>query len=248
MRINEYALSLPDAVPVLNLDCKLNPAYIDAALIEALENLEPYGAGNPQPLFGIFNVTLEAIRPVGEGKHLRLSFVKGNTHFVAMKFSTTPNEFQFREGDVVDLAVRIDKNEFRGEVKASVQIRDMRFSGVDEDNLFKSQLLYEKFKRGDTLSSHEARFLTPAREFLLAVFGLLKQYKVWTYDVETLMFRAKCPAERYCTMLVAVDVLNELGLIKKEGNSIIFDGDGRKTDLSASKILNELNNIQKGEQ
>lgn len=247
-RINEYANTLPDTVPTLLLDCKLNPAYIDAALVESLETLEPFGAGNPQPLFGIFGVTLESIRPVGEGKHLRLSFVKGNTQFVAMKFSTTLVDFQFCEGDVVDLAVRIDKNEFRGEVKASVQIRDMRFSGLDDETFFKSQLLYEKYKRGENLTPHEARFLTPAREFLLGVFGLLKQYKQWQYDVETLTVRAKCPIERYCTMKVALDVLLEMKLIKYENEHIIFDGDGKKADLSQSEILNKLNKMQGGEQ
>ncbi len=247
-RINEYASGIPDVVPTLTLDCKLNPAYIDAALVESLENLEPFGAGNPQPLFGIFGVRLESIRPVGEGKHLRLSFTKGTTQFTAMKFSTTMTDFPFCEGDTVDLAVRVDKNEFRGEVKASVQIREMRFSGVDEDNLFKSLALYEKYKRGEKLSTHEARFLTPNREFLLGVYGLLKQYKVWQHDVETLTYRAKCPMERYCTMLVSIDVLCEMGLIKQESGKLIFDGDGKKADLSQSNILNTLNKLQGGEQ
>ncbi len=247
-RINEFASAIPDVVPTLTLDCKLNPAYIDAALVESLENLEPFGAGNSQPLFGIFGVRLDSIRPVGEGKHLRLSFTKGTTQFVAMKFSTTVAEFPFCEGDMVDLAVRIDKNEFRGEIKASVQIREMRFSGVDEENLFKSQSLYEKYKRGEGLTSREARFLTPNREFLLGAYGLLKQYKVWQHDVETLLFRAKCPMERYCTMLVSLDVLCELELIKNDNGKLIFDGDGKKADLSQSKILNYLNRLQGGEQ
>ncbi len=246
LRINEFANGTDDVTPTLTLDCKLNPAYIDASLAESLEMLEPFGAGNTQPIFGIFGVTIDSIKPVGEGKHLRLAFSKGNTQFVAMKFSTTLNDFQFVEKDVVDLAVRIDKNEFRGEVKASVQIRDMRFSGVDEDNLFKSQALYEKYRRGDNLNSHEARFLTPTREFLLGVYGILKQYKVWQYDIETLIHRAKCPVERYCTMLVSVDVLCELGLLKQENGQLIFDGNGKKADLSQSEILNNLNKIQGG--
>ena len=248
VRINEFANKVNDVVPTLMLDCKLNPAYIDASLAESLEMLEPFGAGNAQPLFGIFGVTIENIRPVGEGKHLRLTFSKGNTQFVAMKFSTTMNEFPFVENDVVDLAVRIDKNEFRGEVKASVQIRDMRFSNVDEDKLFKSQALYEKYRRCEDLTPHEARFLTPTREFLLGVYGVLKQYKLWQHDIETLTYRAKCPIERYCTMMVSVDVLCELGLIKRENGQLIFDGEGKKADLSQSEILNNLNRIQGGEQ
>lgn len=246
-RINEFAADYPNVVPTLTLDCKLNPAYINASLVHSLESLEPYGAGNPQPLFGIFGVTLTGVKPVGEGKHLRLSFIKGNTSFTAMKFSTTQSQFPYCEGDVVDLAVRIDKNEFRGEVKASVQIKDIRFSGVNEDNLFKSRELYEKYMRGEELTSHEARFLTPAREFLLGVFNLIKAYKLWQFDVETLCVRAKCPPERYCTMLTALDVLAEAELVKCEKGQIVFDGDGKKADLSKSEILNNLNIMQRGE-
>lgn len=242
--INEYAKTIEDAVPTLMLDCKLNPAYINASLVESLETLEPFGAGNPQPLFGIFGVRLSSIQPVGEGKHLRLGFTKANTQFTAMKFGATLNDFPFREGDIVDLAVRIEKNEFRGEIKASVQIRDIRFSGVDEENLFKSMELYEKYKRREKLNPQEAKFLTPTREFLLGVFNFLKSYNIWSFDIETMLIRAKCPTQKYCTMQVSVDVLVELGLIRKENETLIFDGNGKKADLSSSKILKELNEMQ----
>lgn len=242
--INEYAKTIEDAVPTLMLDCKLNPAYINASLVETLETLEPFGAGNPQPLFGIFGVRLSTIQPVGEGKHLRLGFTKANTQFTAMKFGATLNDFPFREGDIVDLAVRIEKNEFRGEIKASVQIRDIRFSGVDEDKLFKSMELYEKYKRREKLNSQEAKFITPTREFLLGVFNFLKSYNVWSFDIETMLIRAKCPIEKYCTMQVSVDVLIELGLIRKENETLIFDGNDKKADLSNSEILKELNEMQ----
>ncbi len=47
-------------------------------------------------------------------------------------------------------------------------------------------------------------------------------------------------------MRVSVDVLCELELIKHKGEQIIFDGDGKKADLSKSKILEYLNEM-KGE-
>lgn len=238
--INAYASSCEETVPTLMLDCKLNPAYINAQLAESLEALEPFGAGNPQPVFGIFGVRITGIKPVGEGKHLRMSFTKGNTQFCAMKFSTTLKELPYREGDTVDLAVKIDKNEFRGEIRASVQIKDMRFSGIDEDKLFKSRALYEKYMRGETLTCHEARFLTPSRDFLLGVFNFLKNYGGWQFGIESMLVRTNCPAENLCKMQISVDVLCELGLIRQERGIIIFDGDGKKADLSASAVLNGL--------
>ena len=87
----------------------------------------------------------------------------------------------------------------------------------------------------------------PTRDFLLGVYNLIKQYKKWPYDVETLTYRAKCPVERYCTMLVSLDVLSELKLIYYENEQIVFDGDGKKADLSQSKILNQLNQMKGGE-
>ena len=242
--INEYAKSIQETVPTLTLDCKLNPAYINTELVLSLETLEPFGAGNAQPLFGIFGVKVCSVQPISEGKHLRINFSKGNTYFTAMKFSSTLENFPYREGDLVDLAVKIEKNEFRGEVKPSVQIREVRFAGIDEENLFKSCGLYEKYMRGDALTPHEARFLTPSRDFLLGVFNFVKKYITWTYDIETMLVRTGCPTENYCKMLVAVDVLFELGLIKRENETIIFDGAGKKADLSQSKILNYLNSVQ----
>lgn len=238
--INEYALSCEETVPTLMLDCKLNPAYINAQLAESLEALEPFGAGNPQPVFGIFGVRITGIKPVGDGKHLRISFTKGNTQFCAMKFSTTLKELPYREGDTVDLAVKIDKNEFRGEIRASVQIKDMRFSGIDEDKLFKSRALYEKYMRGETLTCHEARFLTPSRDFLLGVFNFLKNYGGWQFGIESMLVRTNCPAENLCKMQISVDVLCELGLIRQERGIILFDGGGKKADLSASAVLRDL--------
>lgn len=238
--INAYALSCEETVPTLMLDCKLNPAYINAQLAESLEALEPFGAGNPQPVFGIFGVRITGIKPVGDGKHLRMSFTKGNTQFCAMKFSTTLKELPYREGDTVDLAVKIDKNEFRGEIRASVQIKDMRFSGIDEDKLFKSRALYEKYMRGETLTCHEARFLTPSRDFLLGVFSFLKNYGGWQFGIESMLVRTNCPAENLCKMQISVDVLCELGLIRQERGIILFDGGGKKADLSASAVLRDL--------
>ncbi len=241
--VNNYAKNMEQVVPTLTLDCKLNPAYINTALVESLETLEPFGAGNAQPLFGVFGVRVSNIQPVGEGKHLRLGFTKGSTQFTAMKFSSTLDNFPYREGDTVDLAVRVEKNEYRGNVQASVQIRDIRFSGIDENMLFKSLGLYEKYMSGDILTVQEARFLTPSREFLLGVYNFIKSHIKWTFDIEAMLVRTKCPVENYCKMLISVDILEELELIKRIGDGIIFTGEGKKADLSASKILNKLKQV-----
>lgn len=246
-RINNYAGSVSAVVPELLINCKLNPAYINNDLLSSLSALEPYGAGNSQPVFGIYGVTLSEIKPVGEGKHLRLTFTKSGAFVTAMKFSTTAEEFPYRVGDTLDLAVRIDKNEFRGEVKPSVQIKDIRFSGTDEDKLFGSMSLYEKFRRGEELSPKEANFITPSRDFLLGVFGFIKRQSEWNYDTEVLLKRTGCPVHNFCIMQTAVDILCELELLNFSDGKIIFDGDNKKVELTDSKILNKLNAFKGGD-
>ena len=135
-RINGYAAQSELPFPELRLDCRLNPVYLTLDMIDAVGALEPFGAGNPQPLFGLFRMRLEAVQPVGGGKHLRLRFSRGETQVTAMRFHVTPDEFPYRIGDVVDLAVRAARNEFRGKADVSVQIHAMRLSGIDEDALF----------------------------------------------------------------------------------------------------------------
>ena len=87
--INAYAADHPIPAPTLELDCKLNPAQLNVQMAADLSILEPYGAGNPTPLFGLFNMTLRDIREIGGGKHLRLTLSRGESTVVAMKFSTS---------------------------------------------------------------------------------------------------------------------------------------------------------------
>jgi len=44
-------LSLADLIPSLDIDMKIDLSDLDEELVESLEQLEPFGAGNPEPLF-----------------------------------------------------------------------------------------------------------------------------------------------------------------------------------------------------
>ena len=81
----------------LELDCKLNPAQLSVSLADQLTLLEPFGAGNPTPLFGLYNMTISDIHEVGGGKHLKLTLSRQKSSVVAMKFSTTKDEFPFEK-------------------------------------------------------------------------------------------------------------------------------------------------------
>ena len=77
-RINQYAAEHFPQMPTqtVTLDCKLNPAALSVSMAQSLTQLEPFGNGNPQPVFGLFNMELSNVTPVGGGGHLRLTLEK----------------------------------------------------------------------------------------------------------------------------------------------------------------------------
>lgn len=239
--LDAYAKTVSMPFPSVRLDCKLNPAYVNLHLLETLSALEPCGCENPAPTFGLFNMQLRAVKPVGEGKHLRLTLQKGDASLSAMLFSVPLSAFPYQIGDTVDLAVQIEKNVFRGEVHPSVRIREMRFSGFDTEHYLKSLRLYEKYRFGDALSEKERTFLTPSREFLLGVYKFLKLNSPFPYDTAVFCKRSGCPPTKAATVLVALDVLTELGLSEKNADgAYICKPAAQKADLTASSILQHL--------
>lgn len=239
--LDAYAKSVSLPFPRVKLDCKLNPAYINLYLLDTLSALEPCGCENPAPIFGLFHMQLCAVKPVGDGKHLRLTLGKGDTSLTAMLFSVTLSAFPYQIGDTVDLAVQIEKNIYRGEVHPSVRIREMRFSGFDTENYLKSLRLYEKFRFGDELTAKERTFLTPSREFLLGVYKFLKLCTPFRFDTAVFCKRSGCAPAKAATVQVAFDVLTELGLLEKNADgAYIYIPSAGKAELTASPTLQQL--------
>ena len=75
-RMNRYVRSASGgerAVSCLDVDAPIScPGEVTLAEVEQLDQLEPYGAGNPRPVFALLGATVDVLQPVGQGKHLSL--------------------------------------------------------------------------------------------------------------------------------------------------------------------------------
>ena len=79
-RLDEFArskLTLADFDPVLDLDAELGLADVTPELFQALELLEPYGMGNPDPVFAARGVQLTAPPRILKEKHVKLKLRAG---------------------------------------------------------------------------------------------------------------------------------------------------------------------------
>ncbi len=124
--INKISKNLDVPPPKLVLDLKLKPHKISEKLLYELKMLEPFGSGNPEPVFGFFDMTLKKIKPIGQGKHLKLTFKHDNHELEALYFGKSICDFSHNEGEILDIAFTLHKNEYNGVISVSIQIVDLR--------------------------------------------------------------------------------------------------------------------------
>ena len=187
-QINQYAAGQFDDMPVgsILIDRELDPAEATVATVQSLEALEPFGAGNESPCFLLRDMTLTGIYPMGEGKHLRLRLQRQEAVVTAVYFGMPPQRFPFQTGDRLDLAVALALNEFRGEVKVSVRVKDLRLSGVDQEMVFREKQEYDRFLRGERLRWQSAAQARPAREEAAVVYRFLRESRGYPYGADML--------------------------------------------------------------
>lgn len=242
--IEEYAKKVQMPFQKTELDCKLRPEFINADILDVIAALEPFGAGNPQPVFGLYGMHLHSVQPIGGGKHLRLTLKRGNSTITALLFGTAQADFPYMAGDILDLAVRLERNEYMGQVKVSVYIKDIRMSGTDDDKFLKSVRLYEKIKRQDHLTEKEARFALPSRQFVGELYRLIRDSGGWHYDIDVLCYRLNDDGSNACKVLVGIDALCELGILNKKKGNITLDDIQKKVNLDNSSLLSYLKNYK----
>ena len=239
-RINQYAKAVQMPFPTLPLDCKLRPGYISAELLPVISMLEPFGAGNPQPLFGLFGLTIQSIQPIGGGKHVRLQLTRGNDRIQALKFGVSAEQFPYKPGDSVDLAVRLEANEYMGTFRVSIYIRDIRLHNTDDRIVLESARLYEKVRRGEHVTQKEAAACLPDRAFAGQVYRFIRDHIFFEDDVDLLCYRLGGDGSEACRVLLTIDVLKELGVLRAEESGRLVTDDSRKAQLEQSALLRQV--------
>ena len=115
------------AVSCLEVDAAIsNPADMTLEQVDHLAQLEPYGSGNPRPVFALLGATVDSVQAVGQGKHLKLRLSKGPSRFDAIFFSMPEAAAQLEPGCRVDAAFYLQANTFRGTTTLQLQLVDLR--------------------------------------------------------------------------------------------------------------------------
>jgi len=129
--INSYAykiLTKEDFIPELMIDAELPIQYLNLNTVDKLSVMAPYGMGNPAPVFLSRNLRIINIRPMSEGKHLRLGLTDGTYVVDAVGFSMGEYLDKLSINDCVDVVFHLEGNVYRGERRVQIQLKDLRHS------------------------------------------------------------------------------------------------------------------------
>jgi len=241
-RINRYAAEHFPQMPTqtVTLDCKLNPAALSVSMAQSLTQLEPFGNGNPQPVFGLFNMEISNVTPVGGGGHLRLTLEKNGAVITTMRFNTKPEELPYHIGDKIDLAVQLEAREFRGQPSLTVIVRDMKFAAFNTEKNIASLASFEKWQRGEVLSAEDKNRLYPDRACLAAIYRALRT--VNGKETDQVRFVSQFGKDMTLGLFkTALLVFEERGLVHSEiaddtFTATLIETSG-KTDITRSPVL-----------
>jgi single-stranded-DNA-specific exonuclease len=124
-RIARELLSDEDLQPQLHLDLEITFAELNSDFLGWHEMLQPFGNGNPQPLFFARKVESVATpRIVGE-RHLQLRLRQQNYHQRAIFFDAAAKPLPPQPWDI---AFRIRPDEYEGETRLEMRVEAVRES------------------------------------------------------------------------------------------------------------------------
>lgn len=117
-------LPLDGLGPEQRVDLVLGLEAVGDDLERLCRHLEPCGMGNPSPVFGARSVRLEGVRRVGQN-HLKATIAGGGSRLGAIGFGWADRTPWLNPADreaAVDVAFRLEQNEFQGNVSLQARI------------------------------------------------------------------------------------------------------------------------------
>lgn len=117
-----HALSGLDLRPSVRLDAWVDGAELDDAFLAWLERMEPFGVGNPRPIWGLRAKTQGAVRVLAE-KHLRWAVEAGGIRHDAIAFNMADRLPMPAD---IEIAFHYELNEFRGASRPQLNVQAVR--------------------------------------------------------------------------------------------------------------------------
>jgi single-stranded-DNA-specific exonuclease len=131
-RLDQYAkLTLSDdqLIPELKIDAHVSSETLSLGMVEELKRLEPFGAGNPKPVFVTKDLTIDEEPFVMKEKHLKLKLTTSTRkRFEAVWWDGVERSKgrTLARGNRIELAYTPEANVWQGNTRLQLVVEDLR--------------------------------------------------------------------------------------------------------------------------
>jgi single-stranded-DNA-specific exonuclease len=133
-RLNEHAascLTVEDLQPAVTIDLELKPESVTFSLARELDALEPFGAGNPRPVFVTRNLRCLSPPSVIKDRHMKFR-VAGpeNRPLEAVWWNCVEGQTPELNGSI-ELAYTLETSPWNGDYRMQLSVLDLKVSSTD---------------------------------------------------------------------------------------------------------------------
>jgi single-stranded-DNA-specific exonuclease len=122
LRIADQKLKEEDLIPKIKIDALVKLNDLNLSLLAEIQKLQPFGLGNPRPIFAMKDIVPENIRTIGrENKHLRFNI--GDIKAIAFDWGWAKGDIENRK---IDIAFGLDEDVWDGTRKVELKIVDIK--------------------------------------------------------------------------------------------------------------------------
>lgn len=118
----------------LAVDSEIYPYELSLGIAREVSHIEPFGEGNPQPVFLMRNMIFDEVRLVKE-KHTKIGMKFNNLFFDAIFYNKRPEDLGVCLHDRIDVVFTVGVNDYNGIENLQIVIKDVSLSNTMEDAL-----------------------------------------------------------------------------------------------------------------
>jgi single-stranded-DNA-specific exonuclease len=129
----KFASGVPTDALDLDIDALVSPSGASEALVRDVAHAGPFGAGNPEPLFGLCDVRVAFADVVGR-EHIRLKLEGGGARLEAIAFRVADTALGkgllAARGKAIHAVGRLKTDEWNGRVRVQLHLEDAAPAGA----------------------------------------------------------------------------------------------------------------------
>ena len=127
--LNDFATSIfkeESLIPTLDIDCEVPLADLNMDFVKIVEAMEPFGEGNPTPIFCTRQVTVKTPASVLGKDTLKFWVTDGKTNIQAVGFRMGKYREMVEQGKKIDIAFQVGIDDWNKEPTIQLKLKDIK--------------------------------------------------------------------------------------------------------------------------